>query len=377
MVGPVAAGRAFGPNVDRLVRRTTIVNSDDDIRRAITLCLTQQRPCTLELGSNIALTSGITIPGGLKAFSIDGAQRFKFIVSGDVPFLFYAKGAELNNGCPVEISNVEILVKAGSTLTTAVIVEQFSAGFTNADLVPSLSMSNVSVEAVEGQCINLFGHGSFIASGTRNARLIAKNLSLYGVDNVLAADDNQARWVVSSIDGLLILPNAGGTTIGVGASSARFSGTIQNVQGDNVTISIGDNSRVAFISCDTSDYVGNAGVNTLLRVRGFSSRTVGPNEVDLDNISGGGGGGTTVTAATIDVPFGLQEQTVTIVDASCTVASNVIVGWGATLPTDENQPGACAVTFSAVPAAGSLDVTVSSDNADPVGGTYKILYTLG
>jgi hypothetical protein len=183
--------------------------------------------------------------------------------------------------------------------------------------------------------------------------------------------------VVSSIDGLLILPNAGGTTIGVGASSARFSGTIQNVQGDNVTISIGDNSRVAFISCDTSDYVGNAGVNTLLRVRGFSSRTVGPNEVDLDNISGGGGGGTTVTAATIDVPFGLQEQTVTIVDASCTVASNVIVGWGATLPTDENQPGACAVTFSAVPAAGSLDVTVSSDNADPVGGTYKILYTLG
>jgi hypothetical protein len=53
----------------------------------------------------------------------------------------------------------------------------------------------------------------------------------------------------------------------------------------------------------------------------------------------------------------------------------VIVGWGATLPTDENQPSMGNVTFSAVPAAGSLAVTVSSDEA--VGGAYKILYTLG
>lgn len=91
----------------------------------------------------------------------------------------------------------------------------------------------------------------------------------------------------------------------------------------------------------------------------------------------GAGGSTTVAAATIDVPFGRHGQTVTVIDASCTAASKVIVGWGSTAPTDENQPGACAVTFSAVPAAGSLDVTVSSDNADPVGGAYKILYTLG
>jgi hypothetical protein len=376
MAGP-NAGRAFAQNVDRLVRRSTIVNNGDDIRRSITLCLLEQRPCVLELGSNIALTSGITIPGGLKAFSIDGAQRFKLVVSGDLPFLFYAQGAELNNGCPVEISNVEILVKEGSTLTTAFVLEQFSASFAASAIIPYLSVSNVVVDASAASCTNLFGHGNVFDAGTRNARVFASNLYLYNVSNVLAVDDNNARWVMSSIDGVLLLPGVGGTTIGAGAASARFEGTISNVLGDNVTISIGDNSRVAFISCDTSDVVGNAGVNTLLRVRGFSSRTVGPNEVDLDNISGGGGGGTTVTAATIVVPYGAQEQTVTVVDASCTAASNVIVGWGATLPTDENQPAASNVTFSAVPAAGSLAVTVSDNGVDNVGGTYKILYTLG
>lgn len=371
------ATRAFPQGVGPLVRRATIVNSADDIRRVTTQCLADGTPCVLELGDNIVCSAGFTIPGGLKAFSVDGAQRFKLIVSGDLPFLFYAKGAENNDGCPVEVSNVEILVKEGSTLTTAFVLEQFSASFATTDIVPYLSVHNVVVDASAASCANLFGHGNVFDSGTRNARVFAQNLYLYSVDNVLAVDDNQARWVMSSIDGVLLLPGAGGTTLGAGAASARLEGTISNVLGDNVTISIGDNSRVAFISCDTSDYVGNDGVNTLLRVRGYSSRTVGPNEVDLDNISGGGGGGTTITAATITVPYGLQEQTVTVVDASCTAASRVIVSWGATLPTDENQPGAGAVTFSAVPAAGSLDVTVSSDNADPVGGTYKILYTLG
>lgn len=91
--------------------------------------------------------------------------------------------------------------------------------------------------------------------------------------------------------------------------------------------------------------------------------------------SGGGGGGVTITATTIDVPFGRHEQTVTVIDAACTGASKVVVNWGATLVTDENQPSMGNVTFSAVPTAGSFDVTVSSD--EPVGGAYKILYTLG
>jgi hypothetical protein len=45
--------------------------------------------------------------------------------------------------------------------------------------------------------------------------------------------------------------------------------------------------------------------------------------------------------------------------------------------TDENQPSASNVTFSAVGAAGSVAITVSSNNSDNVGGAYKVLYILG
>jgi hypothetical protein len=373
------ATRAFPQNVGRLVARSTIVYTADDIRRVTTQCLADGTPCTLELGANIIAPAGFTIPGGLKAFSVDGAQRFKIIVSGDLPFLFHAKGAENNDGCPVDISNVEVLVKPGSTLTTAFVLEQFNIDFAVADYIPTMSINNVVIDASDltATCTNVFGHGSFFGSGaTRTARVLVHNLFCSGVGNLLALDDNLAQYISSTVDGFLSLstgkPNM---TLGQGAASARFTGVIENVLGE-IDVSIGDNSTVAFIVVQTDSYTGNNGDNTLLRVIA-SPRSVGPNEVDLDNISGGGGGGATVKAATITVPFGLQEQTVNVVDASCTAASNVIVGWGSTAPTDENQPGACAVTFSAVPAAGSLDVTVSSNNADPVGGAYKILYTLG
>lgn len=371
--------RAFPQGVAALVERRTIVKSADDIRRVTTQCLADGTPCTLELGDNIVCTAGFTIPGGLKAFSVDGAQRFKFIVSGDLPFLFYAKGAENNDGCPVEVSNVEILVKAGSSLTTAFVVEQFNIDFAVSDYIPSLSVNNVVVDAsaLTATCTNVFGHGSFFGSGsTRTARVLVRNLFCSGVGNLLALDDNLAQYISSTVDGFLSLttgkPNM---TLGQGATSARFTGVIENVLGE-IDVSIGDNSTVAFIVVQADSYTGNGGDNTLLRVIA-SPRTVGPNEVDLDNISGGGGGGTTVTAATITVPYGAQEQTVTVVDANCTAASKVIVGWGSTTAADENQPAASNVTFSAVPGSGSLDVTVSDNGVENVGGVYKILYTLG
>lgn len=124
------------------------------------------------------------------------------------------------------------------------------------------------------------------------------------------------------------------------------------------------NGQIGVVVLDAGDVGADASGAAAAAVAAFAST--------LADIATGG-----VVSATITVPYGLQEQTATVVDANCTATSKVIVGWGATLPTDENQPGAGAVTFSAVPGSGSLDVTVSSDNADPVGGTYKILYTLG
>lgn len=105
---------------------------------------------------------------------------------------------------------------------------------------------------------------------------------------------------------------------------------------------------------------------------GTAAALVGALAATLADIATGG-----VMSATITVPFGAQEQTVTVVDANCTATSKVIVGWGATTPDDENEAAACDVEFSAVPAAGSLAVTVSSNDDNNVGGVYKILYTLG
>lgn len=197
-----------------------------------------------------------------------------------------------------------------------------------------------------------------------------------------------------------------------------------SVMSGEIQISIGDTSLASFVSCNVDSYTGNAGQNTLLRMQA-APRTVGPNEVDLDNISGGGGGaptnatyvtlstnatltnervltagsgitivdggagstvtisasggggGATLTAATITVPFELQKQTATVVDAGATAASKVLVAWGNTADTDENQPSATNVTFSAVGAAGQVLITVSSNDRDNVGGTYKVLYLLG
>jgi hypothetical protein len=115
---------------------------------------------------------------------------------------------------------------------------------------------------------------------------------------------------------------------------------------------------------------------TLLRVSGFTPRTLSVDDIDLDNIAGGGGGATP-TAATITVPYEMQEQTATVIDASATALSKVMVLWGNTADTDDNQPSSSNVTFSAVGAAGSISVTVSDNGAEMVGGVYKILYILG
>jgi hypothetical protein len=367
------ATRAFPQNVGRLVARSTIVYTADDIRRVTTQCLADGTPCTLELGANIIAPAGFTIPGGLKAFSVDGAQRFKIIVSGDLPFLFYAKGAEDNNGCPVDIHDVEILVKAGSTLTTAFLLEQFSDVSPVDKRRPGLILSNVFVQAVDAGAINsVLLQSDFLASTFRGAIVDASNIQCRNVTHFIGDTDFLSVYAASTFTGISSTTTM---SFGRGASSAPLVTCSITTMSGEIQISIGDNSIASFVSCSVDSYTGNAGTNTLLRMQA-APRTVGPNEIDLDNISGGGGGAT-ITAATITVPFGLQEQTVTVVDASCTAASNIIVGWGSTAPTDENQPGASAVTFSAVPADGSLDVTVSSDNADPVGGAYKILYTLG
>jgi hypothetical protein len=417
--------RAFGPNVDRIVRRATIVYSADDIRRNITLRLQDGQPCVLELGDDIIVTAGFTIPGGLRAFSIDGAQRFKFLVLGAVPFLFYAQGASDDTGFPVEVRDVTIQLKAQATLTTCFVVEQVSYVST-ATFSDAFSVSGVDINASAGTCTNVFAHGSYAtALGFRIGRIYVDRLATNGVSNFLAVGDSNAFWQDCTARNVL-MASTGAMTFGQGVASSVFSGIIENLSG-NVDVSLGSRSVVSIQYALIASFTGNSvsptfGKVTLMRVATSGARTLSAYDVDLDNLGGGGGaptnatyvtlstdatltqervltagsgisivdggagstvtisasgGGASLTAATITVPFGLQEQTVSVVDAGATALSKVIVAWGNVADTDENQPSASNVTFSAVGAAGSVSITVSSNDSDNVGGVYKILYILG
>lgn len=418
--------RAFDANATRSVRRATIVYSADDIRRNITLRLKDGLPCNLELGADITITSGLTIPGQLASFSLDGGTRYKLNVGGNLASIFSFEGRELAIGSgPSSLLNLAIIVGAGFTVTTAFIVRQtFAAG----DLESALTIDQVSIDASAGTMTNVFGMGS---TGTR-ARIVATGMAVFSVLNMFSTGSNLTsylgcRFTDLTFSNASLVP----TTIGLGSLSPALSYCVFLRVSGMITVDTGSFSTETLWMSVTGDGSGTFVTNnptggkpqTLVRVSGFTARTLSPDDIDLDVVSGGGGGaptnatyvtlstnatltnervltagagvtivdggaggtvtisstggGATLTAATITVPFELQEQTATIVDASATAASKVMVVWGNTANTDENQPSSSNVTFSAVGAAGQVLITVSSNDRDNVGGTYKVLYLLG
>ena len=93
-------------------------------------------------------------------------------------------------------------------------------------------------------------------------------------------------------------------------------------------------------------------------------------------INASGGGSVSFTAASLVASFGLQFAIVNVVDAGITALSKVQISWGMVTQTDENTPDMDDVSFNATPAAGSMDVLISSRNQN-VGGTYKVMYLVG
>ncbi len=104
---------------------------------------------------------------------------------------------------------------------------------------------------------------------------------------------------------------------------------------------------------------------------GVTATNVGP--VVTVNIPGGGGGAS-ITAVSVTLPYGRQDDTVTVVDGTITATSKIVAGWGNCTDLDENGPDMDDVTFRAIPALGSFDLKVSSMR-DSIGGVFKINYT--
>jgi hypothetical protein len=86
-------------------------------------------------------------------------------------------------------------------------------------------------------------------------------------------------------------------------------------------------------------------------------------------------GTASMTATTINVAYGAQSATATVVDAGISGSSKLLVFWGNVLDTDENQPEMDDVTFTATPGSGQMTVKVSTGvPSSVVGGAYKINY---
>lgn len=277
--------RAYNQNVDRIVRRSTIVYSADDIRRAITLCVNEQRPCVLELGDNIGVDAGFTLPIGLESFRIDGADRFRFIVTADIPFLFKALGAEqpLRN-FPVEVSNTDVVLDPGASIETVFVVDQGAANAGSA----SVGVHGVRINGTGGTITSVFGLADGLGA---TGRVVVDGLQAREVVNLFALQASTSSWVFSSIKNVY-LNRTGITpvTIGGGSAFTSFISCIFEQISGVISVDTGAQSTRNFWSVIQGGLIGSFTTNnpagglpqTLLRVDGFAGKFLSPDDKDLD-----------------------------------------------------------------------------------------------
>jgi hypothetical protein len=93
--------------------------------------------------------------------------------------------------------------------------------------------------------------------------------------------------------------------------------------------------------------------------------------------AGVGGGSATLTALTVTVPAGSISYTTTVVDASVTATSKILVSHGHYVDTDRNDPDIDAIDFHVeTVSAGSFLFEISS-RSGVIGGPFKFFYLIG
>lgn len=279
--------RAYDQVVDRINRRTSIVNSADDIRRAVTLCVSEQRPCVLEMGDNIGVDAGFTLPVGLKSFRIDGADRYRFIVTQDIPFLFHALGAQTRGaGFPVEISSVDVIVQNGATIDTVFFVEQAGGAEDAAEI--AFGVRGVKLTGTDGAITNVFALADRVGS---NGHIVVDGLTALEVGSFFKNQPSTSSWLFSSVKNVYMTGvGLANVDIGHGAASVSILSCLFEQVNGAITVDTGEfsdenlwtlirsNSAGTFT---TNDSVGNR-PQTLLRVSNFASKTLSAGDKDLD-----------------------------------------------------------------------------------------------
>lgn len=279
MVGPV-----FGGIGGRLNRQATPVASVADIQRAITKALHDDRPCVLTMSANIAQTSTLTLPGGLRAFSIDGGGRWSFTLSGTIATAFNVLGAQGNNGFPVEFSNLTIKLEAGATVANLFSLSQYDE-FKATESTRSTTLQSVAVDAsASGASLgSVLSQGNYTASLDRPATAIVDTMTISGaVSSLFSSYDSFASWLYCVASNVFVNTTSSlSLFLGSGSLRARFTtvkGTATLSITDNSVVSISDSS----ITSITNSSAFGDGVVTISRTAG--TRSIGYDDVDLDNL---------------------------------------------------------------------------------------------
>ena len=285
MVGPV-----FGGIGGRLNRQATPVASVADIRRAITKALHDDRPCVLTMSADIPMTSTLTLPGGLRAFSIDGGGRWSFILSGTIATAFNVLGAEGDNGFPVEFTNLGLKLKAGANITTMFALAQYYAPAAIKALQgTTLQGVNINTSAASCTLNQLFAHGTYTAGGDRYATFDLDNVSVDGdgIAGLMSSTDILAIWENCRISRVVVKRQVAGPVAWIiGAPVApAFKGHVEVLSG-LLDMNITTGSVMSLQDSPVYNYQNTgSGRCTLLRVATTLGRTLGANDVDLDALS--------------------------------------------------------------------------------------------
>ena len=315
--------RAYGPFDLRGQRRATLVYSEADIQRALTLAAQKNEAVSLELSADITVTKTITVPATLPSFELNGSGRWKIRTSGAVDALLDTYASL------VILSGVSFVVGAGSSCSTLV----FARG-------ESVVAENVNVTAEAGGALPYVfkcgGAGTLyitnldvdltLKSGTTSlvkksggdwlARCVISTARLTAVTSIFddAYDSGGfnflAVWVNCRVSDLvlnsatnLIADTLGSTPAGGSFKDClfeRFRGGISvaigAVSDRNIFFQLTGDSTTTFATASSS-FRGQ----TLRHVTGFTLRTTGGADVDLDStfsstlkgIVPASGGGTT------------------------------------------------------------------------------------
>jgi hypothetical protein len=238
----------------------------------------------LEMSDNIPLNSTLTLPGGLRSFSIDGGGRWAFILSGAIDTAFNVLGAENDNGFPVEFSNLTIRLKAGATIGNLFALAQYDQ-FKATESTRSTALQSVDINAAApGASIGaVLVQGPYTASLDRPATAIVDTVTLTGsVSALFSSYDASASWLYCVASNVFVSTTVSlSLFLGSGSLRARFS----TVKG-SATLSITDNSVVTItdsvITSITNNSTAGDGVVTISRTTG--TRSIGYDDVDVDNL---------------------------------------------------------------------------------------------